>query len=109
MAFGEFVCVCICAMNVYTYVCMYVYIHTHTHIYIYRSLGRVETLAVHSKCTRTEIPTIIDPVALGYFLVALGSIIVGISVAYLSQTKMTQKKYQESDIRMLLCCSFQQL
>ena len=28
----------------------------------------------------TEIPTIIDPVAPGYFLVALGSIIVGISV-----------------------------
>ncbi len=28
----------------------------------------------------TEIPTIIDPVALGYFSVALGSIIVGISV-----------------------------
>ncbi len=33
------------------------------------------------KChANTEIPTIIDPVALGYFLVALGSIIVGISV-----------------------------
>ncbi len=30
----------------------------------------------------TEIPTIIDPVALGYFLVALGSIIVGISVLH---------------------------
>ena len=28
----------------------------------------------------TAIPTIIDPVALGYFIVALGSIIVGISV-----------------------------
>jgi hypothetical protein len=33
----------------------------------------------------TEIPTIIDPVAIGYFSVALGSIIVGISVAILTR------------------------
>jgi hypothetical protein len=32
----------------------------------------------------TEISTIIDPVALGYFLVALGSIIVGISVSVMT-------------------------
>jgi hypothetical protein len=37
--------------------------------------------ALHS--CNIEIPTIIDPVALGYFIVALGSIIVGISVAYI--------------------------
>jgi hypothetical protein len=33
----------------------------------------------YKDCT-TEIPTFIDHVALGYFLAALGSIIVGISV-----------------------------
>ncbi len=47
-------------------------------IKIFKSLCRSAT----GSFTRTEIPTIIDPVALGYFIVALGSIIVGISVPH---------------------------
>jgi hypothetical protein len=47
------------------------------------ALASAFLLAIHScksTCTNTEIPKLIDPVALGYFVVALGSIIVGISI-----------------------------
>jgi hypothetical protein len=46
--------------------------HQHIHKYVHTS--------IYVRMQATEIPTIIDPVALLSFLVELGSIIVGISV-----------------------------
>ncbi len=44
-------------------------------------VSRKEQLSSSQHCVLTEIPTIIDPVALGRFIVALESIIVGNSVS----------------------------
>ncbi len=65
---------------------IHAYIHAYTHALQRSGTARSQGIRRAWKHTyiswnsHTETPTIIDPVALGYFLVALGSIIVGVSV-----------------------------
>ncbi len=73
---------------------IHTYIHTHTQAHNARRQSAKKNTCVHA----TVIPTIIDPVALGYFLalgyclVALGSIIVGISAHLFLHTALTHTR-----------------
>jgi hypothetical protein len=106
------VCVCVCVWQ-YFCVCIYIYIYiSFIYIYIYRC-ANTRTWATHThtqnhKYRHTEIPTIIDPVALGWFILAVGSIIVGISVRPYTHT-YTQHMHKLTCIMLGagLCSIFQ--